>query len=87
MKLDRDTTLLDRLALGFFNAILSFFTGLVVWLGINGLISSQSLVFPFEAVLWFTLLMALLGMFVHDALLTILYARIWRLLVAWFRHY
>ncbi|MEJ2621085.1 MAG: hypothetical protein P8163_12700 [Candidatus Thiodiazotropha sp.] len=87
MKLDSDTKLLDRLALGFFNAIVGFLTGLVVWLAINGIILSQSVVFPFKAVLWFSLLMALLGMFVHDALLTTLYARIWRLLVAWFRHY
>ncbi|MCG7913923.1 MAG: hypothetical protein JAY71_08635 [Candidatus Thiodiazotropha weberae] len=85
MKLDSDTTMIDRLALGLFNAIVGFITGLILWLAINSLFISSTTLIPFEAVLWFTLITAILGMIVHDALLTTFYLRIWRFLVAWFR--
>ncbi|MCG7982898.1 MAG: hypothetical protein JAY90_09130 [Candidatus Thiodiazotropha lotti] len=86
MKLDSDTTLMDRLALGLFNAVVGFITGLILWLTINSLFLSSTSLIPFKAVLWFTLIAGILGMFVHDALLTSFYARIWRFLLAWFRH-
>ncbi|MBV2091645.1 MAG: hypothetical protein KUF72_12235 [Candidatus Thiodiazotropha sp. (ex Ctena orbiculata)] len=85
MKLDSDTTLIDRLALGLFNAFVGFVTGLILWLAINSLFLSSTTLIPFEAVLWFTVITGLLGMVVHDALLASFYARIWRFLVAWFR--
>lgn len=87
MKLDRDTTLFDRLALGLFNAIVAFITALILWLVVNGVFFYDTALIPFDTVLWFTLIAGVLGMFVHDALLTTFYARIWRFLVAWFRHY
>ncbi|MCG7947254.1 MAG: hypothetical protein N0C84_13005 [Candidatus Thiodiazotropha taylori] len=85
MKLESDTTLIERLALGLFNAIVGFVTGLILWLAINSLFLSSTTLIPFEAVLWFTAITGLLGMVVHDALLTSLYARIWRFLIALFR--
>jgi prepilin signal peptidase PulO-like enzyme (type II secretory pathway) len=87
MKLDRDATLADRLALGLLNAIVAFLTGSLIWLLLLSLISFETAQLPFELVLWFSLIMAILGMFVHDSLLTIIYARIWRILAAWFRNF
>ncbi|MES9980873.1 MAG: hypothetical protein ABW115_04860 [Candidatus Thiodiazotropha sp. 6PLUC6] len=86
MRLEKDTSLLDRLALGFLNAILGFLTGLILWLGINSLFSQGDYWLPFESVIWFTLIMALLGMFVHDALLSTFYARVWHFLFTLFKN-
>ncbi|MES9865634.1 MAG: hypothetical protein ABW157_09875 [Candidatus Thiodiazotropha sp. LLP2] len=87
MRLEKETSLQDRLALGLLNAILGFLTGLILWLAINSFLLVGDYWLPFDIVLWFTLIMVLLGMFVHDALLTTFYSKIWHFLVAVFKNY
>ena len=82
MKNKEQTTLIDRFALAFAGALITFITGSIVWITVNAFLFSatETILFPFSLVLFFTAFGTVLGFFAqHNYLLKIL-APIWNLL-------
>ena len=86
MRLEKEISIQDRLVLGVLNGVLGLPTGFVLWLLLNGFLLLEELWLPLEAVLWFALVMAILGMFLHDAVLSAFYGRLWAMLVTWLKY-
>ena len=86
MRLEKEISIQDRLALGLLNGVLGLPTGFALWLLLNGFLLLEELWLPLQAVFWFALVMAVLGMFFHDAVLSAFYGRLWAMLVTWSKY-
>lgn len=76
--------IIDRLAFGLLSACVALPTGIVLWAALNGF---PWVVLPWLSglfILWFTLIMAVLGVFTNSVVLVNFYAKLWHFLVRWF---
>ena len=78
------TTILDRFALGFLNAIVGLPTAVLLWAALNGLPWAIVPWLPAVSILWFTLAVTIVGAFTNDVLLVTFYGKLWKLLAKWF---
>lgn len=73
----RPITLLDRFAVAFLSGVLAFLSGIAVW-ALMLIITLFAL--PFELVLWFTVVMAILGFLMAEGLLVTIFGKVWCLI-------
>ena len=81
------TTILDRFALGFLNAIVGLPTALLLWTALNGFPWAVTPWLPAVSILWFTLMVAVIGAFTDNIFLVTFYGKLWHVLVKWFHPY
>jgi hypothetical protein len=70
-------TLHDRFGIAFLSGVLAFLGGIAVW-GLMFILTW--FVLPFELVLWFTAVMAVLGFLMAESLLVTIFEKVWRLI-------
>jgi len=78
-------TIFDRFALAFLNACIALPTGVLLWAALNGLPWTILPWLPAVSILWFTLVVTIIGAVTNNNLLINFYGKVWHLLVRWFR--
>lgn len=77
------TTITDRLLMGFLNMLVAAPTGLLLWIALNGFPWAPVPWLSAEFILWFVVIMTILGIIMNDAVLAEFWGKLWRFLV-WF---
>ncbi len=77
-------TLFDRLALGFLNACVALPTGIILWLVLSGFPGVITPWLPGVSIIWFTLIMSILGVVTNNNILINFYGKTWHMLARWF---
>ena len=74
-----DATLVDRIAVAFLSSLIALMIGTVIWAFLAGLNlgGATFIVLPFSWVLWFTLVMAILGFLLLENFLASLFGYLW----------
>ncbi len=85
--MEKAISIFDRIALGFLNLLVSLPTGVVLWVALNGFPWSVYTWLPAKSIIWFAIIMTLLGVVTNNVLLVNFYGRVWRVLVRWFSGY
>ena len=85
--MDKGISLFDRVALGFLNFLVSLPTGILLWVVLNGFPWAANPWLPAISIVWFTIIMTLLGVFHNSVLLVNFYGWLWRALARWFSGY
>ena len=79
-------TFFDYVAIAFLNAVVALLTGILIWLGINGVPFVYAGLLPFQFVYWFVGIVVVIGFFVQDTWFVNLFGRVWNILYRWFNH-
>lgn len=73
----RRITLLDRFDVAFLSGLLAFLSGVTIW---ALMFITAWLVLSFELVLWFAVLMSVLGFLMAESLLVAIFEKVWWLI-------
>jgi uncharacterized RDD family membrane protein YckC len=72
---ERPATLLDRFGMALLSGVLAFLSAFAIWTLIAIGRYGSGLVLPFEPVLWFTAVMAVLGFLTAESLLVTIFGK------------